>query len=988
MTSDASRASSESTSDEALPGSAGGPSRFEAPDDLPQPKPAARSNRRLGPVGPRFRTAVAFAMAAIAIGSATIAYHSAKWATAAADRDGLALQERAEQERMLQRINIVLAEDSRLFARYQAHFSAADAAIAEADSLRATNPDQAAILDLEYQGHWAVLGALWSFFQGPGPVEVEERKLKFELAAAQEVLIAQSPELRELDPDATQAEADHLHRTALALVLLIVVLVGALLVLTVSQVFRRGARYTAALGIGIAIGAAIFAAGVDPAMAPLLVAIALGAFLMFGIGRLIRRHPGRLREWITTGEEMADAAEASVQGASRSRSIHEGSVLDPDLADADLESDRTGKVVVVLIAAISVFAAWVGFVQIHTFHIADGEAAEAQHHSLMALAAEIDGLSEAEAGIFAHVRAVETEIAWSNTHQQRLYWLSVGDNDRANDLEGIERARRAEADATASADPISGSDAEVDYSVNPPAGDPYFPVRYKLRSEVMALMHSARQDQSNEASAQHTSRGRDLGFGVAVLAVVLYLLGLSLILRSNSLRAIFWVASGVLILICLARVLPALIPPTVPHLGVHDVDEVNALDTAAMEYATGLIGYQVASDPEDYLEALQHLRASMQLEPGSARSHIAIAAALAASTAVQTSGYASIDDPKSRVAAIDGPKTARSLHAEARGVSGDMGFYLFREAIDGQAIDAATLADSIAATREAIAAASSEDYEYRALTNANLGVALLAAGRPEDADRAYSEAARNVTSPGGGTDGNAFWWRDQVVAGALTDLDNLATRHGALEEPVARAKEALITRVYAPRGGQPVALSDMAIDYFPAMLQWSATAPSGSTLEERSVVVEWYRLDPKSGDWFVLPDISGVGMSAGRVIFSPDASATNGYFGQGLMTASPVLRCQVDADQYRVEVYVDGALAGRKTMVVGNQDALPQEAAQPRAGRRAGSRRRVLPTRVLAPRPTVGERPRHRLPRRANAQPDPRDPRVPGATALPSGRRS
>lgn len=884
-------------------------------------------------------------MAAVAIGSAVIAYYSAKWATEAAEVDGVALQERAERERILQRINIEIAEDERLWSTYQAHNEAAVAVQREATKVRSVDPDRAAILDFEYQAHIAAIDALWPLFQSVFPT-LEDNQLVFNPDVQRTALIDGDEGLHDLDPEARQGEADALHRRALALVLLIVVLIGSLLILTIAQVFTRGARIVAAVGTGIAIGAALYAGVVDPEVNSWMLAIVAGAFVMFAVWRLMQRARGRLPEWIVSDEEGAEAAEATMHAGGRSRVIQERGSLEPTLYNTESGGSIVVKVLAVAIAATSLVAAGIGFLQVQTFHQAEGQAQFAQHHALMALGSEIDGFTTAQKGISAHIRAIETRIAASNIRQQRMYWVSVGDNQRANDLLGVERARQVEADAAANVDPIKGSDGPVNYATDPPIGDPNFPSRYRLRSEEVAFMHAAMQDASNEASATLTSRGRDFAFGVAILAVVLYLLGLSLVLRARTLRLIFFIASGILVVICFSRVGPALMTPTLAatevnheHAGsaghMDDPELMNdPASVAAEAYATGLVGYQVASSDKEFDDAIKALEQAVEARPEFAKAYIALSNALFSSSTPQLSGYLSIDDPASRKAAIEALRQAAAHGAHTRDYAISLGFYLYRDAIDGDVIKASTLTESIAVTRRAIEEAAEDDPANQAVAYGNLGVALLAAGRNDEAELAYDETVTQANQPDPSNDGGHFWWRDQVVAGALTDLDSLATRHPEMHDRVQEMKANLIRMVYSPAGGPAVSMTDLVIDdAFPSIFQWTAKGPAGSELEKRTVVVEWYRRDPKSGEWFVLPDISGLapGDDLNALRFSPDPGEPNGYFGEAYITATPTLRCIVDGDDYRVEIYIDGTLSATAETTIGTVSTRPVEAADMQA---------------------------------------------------------
>jgi hypothetical protein len=903
-------------------------------------------------------------MAAIAIATATIAYHSAKWATEAADKDGVALQERAERERVLQRINIELAEDARLWSRYQAHDQAATTIKTEADTIRTSAPDEAAILDLEYQGHWAAMRALWPLFQDARPAVVDG-ELVFDADTARTSLVLGSAELRGLKPGASQDDAVAAHEQALALVLMIVFLVGALLLLTIAQVVDRGAPILAIIGVGLALATALIVQSVDPDITPWLVGIVMVAISVYVAWRLAWRFRARLPRWILSAEERAsakeraearaeaaeeraEAAETTIHGAERARFIQDHGPFEPTLYKDEAHGDRTVKTIAVLIAATSLVAASIGFLQIRTLHQAEEQAQSAQGHALMALASEIEESTKAETAIFAHVRAIETSVAATNIRQQRMYWLSAGDDRRAADLAVVERAQEAEARAAA-AGAITGRDGQLDYATDPPTGDPAFPAHYRLRSEQDALGHAAMQDAANAASAKLTSRGREYTFGVAVLAILLYLLGLSLVLRARTLRLIFWVASIALVVIFVLRIGPTLGKPIdIGTAGIgmdsNGTEMDGTVDPAAQAYAAGTVGYQVARDRAEFDQAISDLKTATKARPDFVQAQMALADAFISSTSVQSAGYTSVDDPTSRQDAITAMQAAIAANNAAHGVGEgepdapldprvyvNVGFHLYRSAIDRPAIDGATLIESRRYTQEAIRQATRDDADSLAVSQANLGVAYLAEGKTEEAQLAYEAMTAAANEPDATSLTGRYWWRDAVVAGALTDLDNLATRHASVRARAEAMKATLVRMVYGRTADDSVSLTNLSIEPFPSMLQWLADGPAN--LEKRVVVTEWYRHDRVSGDWYIIPEISGpgVGASDSPVLFYPDSERPGGYFGQGAMTASTELRCHSDGDEYRVEVYVDGTLAGTAKTTVGADKTRPVEAGNMRA---------------------------------------------------------
>jgi hypothetical protein len=865
------------------------------------PPPAPRRSS----IGPVFRTAVAFTMAAVAIASASVAYYSARWASLAAASEGVALQQRAERDRTEQRINIQVAEDTRLWTVYQAHWEAASALQAEAQDLRASNPSRTRLLDLEYQGHVAAMTALWPLFQGSFPQTDASGKLGFDVDAARAGIEASDENLPLLDPEARHLEAQAGYARALALVLLIVMFIAALFVLTIAQVYGRFARISAAVGVGLAIGTATQITVVDPEITLWLILAAAGA-LGLSVVQLLGVHlPGRFQPWFRSEGQETEVAGASMEGADRSRIIHEHGTPEPPIVGPEVGRDRVTRLLAVSIAAMTLIAAGIGYLQIQTARGAEDQAILAQHHALMALSTEIQGSTDAEASIFAHVRRIETQVAAANVRQQRLYWLSVGDSQRADDLSADLEARDSEAKAAVAADSIPAELGPLDYGADPPRGDSTFPARFRAGFDEPAYMHAAMQDAANDAAALLTSRGRDYSFAVAVLAVVLYLLGLSLVLRARGLRVIFVAASAVLVIIA-----AAVIAPAVSDIVSGREPSEAAANEAAENYAAGVVGSTVAADRSQMTAAIDRLQAAVDARPAFAEAYVALARASLAAGSPQSGSNLSVEDPQTVERTIELLRRAKLNGAATAESELDLGFLLYRQAIQPQPLDAAGLADSIAVTQGAIDRLKVAQDDLRAIAEGNLGVADLAAGHTADSLAAYDRALAAIARHHGATDRDDEYYREAKVAGLLTDLDNLATKQPAFVDSVRTTKEYVVGHLWPSTGASAVKVSSLEISVtFRSMLEWLAVASPKTGFDRDHVVIQWYRQDLQSGDWFVLADISGSAKKDSVWLYPDSDLGPDGFYGIGQMTSSSDLHCLADGEHYRVEVYVDGRLA-------------------------------------------------------------------------------
>jgi tetratricopeptide (TPR) repeat protein len=386
------------------------------------------------------------------------------------------------------------------------------------------------------------------------------------------------------------------------------------------------------------------------------------------------------------------------------------------------------------------------------------------------------------------------------------------------------------------------------------------------------------------------------------------------VLRVTWVRRIFLGASAILVLIASARVAPALSALN-PDLG--------AAQIAAERYATGVVN----SETGDLDEAISNLQAAIDARPTFTQAYTALARAMITAGTPQSSSNVSLDTPEMRRETIDILRQAVANGAESSEAALDLGFLLYRDAMSRDDIDHRLLSESIGVTQRSIAGIAPSRSGLLAIAHSNLGVAYIAAGRPEDAARAYDDVVRTIHQAPNGSLTASDYGREQILSGALTDLDNLAMRHASTREAAEGMKAYLVGRIW-PATPSNVLVSELAIDLrFPSLLVWTAQATAG--FDEATVVVQWYR-KAESGEWFVLPDVSGKAGS-GFVEVSPDSNAAGRYFGTGTMTASRVLRCLVDGESYRLEVYVDGKLASTAMATVTRGDELPIEAAEMQA---------------------------------------------------------
>jgi tetratricopeptide (TPR) repeat protein len=425
-----------------------------------------------------------------------------------------------------------------------------------------------------------------------------------------------------------------------------------------------------------------------------------------------------------------------------------------------------------------------------------------------------------------------------------------------------------------------------------PAEDPAFPARFFAAAREEPLRLDALQDAANEESAAWGARETSYVAILALFAVALYLLGFSLT-RSGSPRLLFSIVGT-------ALVVGGIVWGALNAFQRPD----RAPDEAAEHFARATVVLDSAWDAYDksaYRDAEEGFTQAIELRPTFARAYRGRASAVYVGESPQTSGYYSVTSEDALERSV-----ADLLEASALGLSNvqllsALGFDQFQLGIlNGQDT---LVQEGIRATRQAIAL----DPDDPAL-RFNLGLALLGAGRVEEARGAYDEAILHTVY----SDVAAQIPRGEdpfVVAGALTDLEFLLRHRPALTEDIRAIKERIVG---ASMTGLPdpatssASFTGLNITVFPAdiSVQWATT--QGFDADEDRVAVEWYYDDAEASGWYVLPEVSG---SLG-VVPGEDWSLEDG--GNSLrpyLSNTKPARCLRDG-RYRVEVYVNGHLAG------------------------------------------------------------------------------
>ncbi len=415
--------------------------------------------------------------------------------------------------------------------------------------------------------------------------------------------------------------------------------------------------------------------------------------------------------------------------------------------------------------------------------------------------------------------------------------------------------------------------------------DPTFPNRFFLEAGQESRRLSALQDAKNEESGAWSSRRSTYTAILTMLAVALYLFGLSGALKHRVRKLFLIMAIGLLSTATSWSVLTAIDTPE------------PASAEAADEFAAGEVVLETATTPEDLREAIAHFDRAIELRPTFARAYLDRSTATFAAGTQHAGQYLTIADPASITASNADLAKAYELGLRDSRVVGGLGHGYFLKGLETD--DAALFDEAIRLAREAIGI-NPQEPSFRF----NLALALLASGRTDEAKAAYEEAALHAVyadveerrvRPGG----------QFVLSGALTDLNLLEEERPGLAETILATKEAIIGPVTA--GTMETVTSDASAGGFEAQVfasevQVRIDEIPNYDLDRDVISVQWY-FHPQGQPWTSMPEVSG------RSYPLEDVAAGIFFDLRSYLTLTFPPRC-IEPGRYKVEVYMNGKLSG------------------------------------------------------------------------------
>lgn len=417
-----------------------------------------------------------------------------------------------------------------------------------------------------------------------------------------------------------------------------------------------------------------------------------------------------------------------------------------------------------------------------------------------------------------------------------------------------------------------------------PRDDLEFPRHYFARSTAGALRYQALQDAANSTNSGWQSRAAKYTAVLTLLAVAVYLFGFALAMPRRVL-GIFGSVGALMLVVGVgwAAAITADTPKTIPK-------------SAADEFSLGEVALETSSDAAGFQSSIDHFTKAIDAWPGFARAYLGRANATLTQSAPELQSTLIPVEALERV--ISDLKQSRE-----RGLGSGL---LFQQLAASEFTLA--LHDQPALFRKAVTDArhAIDEAPNDPVGHYSLAISLLGTGDVDAARDAYRDAIDSTIhlAVDGDEPRNAPQFEQVWVSGALSDLEALGDAKPDVGDEIDRLKELIVGSVAAGGFTEPsgnASFPGLQSTVTPTTVAWLSGGQTGYDRERNRLSVQWYT---KSGDhtWIGMPEVSGA------VNPQLDTSVPR-YLARNLTSSSIPPRCLGSAD-YRVELYVDGHLAG------------------------------------------------------------------------------
>ncbi len=562
-----------------------------------------------------------------------------------------------------------------------------------------------------------------------------------------------------------------------------------------------------------------------------------------------------------------------------------------DLALLDLEQtrgnasiSRFSRRIAITIAIVSLLAAVVGWLQNQANTQAGNAAQQAQAHAIEAADATVRAREQQFASLDTWVLGLEGRVTVANLASE----IAFAPADQQATLQAARAAATAQADRTAT---LSGLDLTANDGPRTDASLIWAKLSSATRDRFQI---EALQDADNELANAWGRQTASYNAMLAIVAVALYLLGLSLTLDVRRAKALVSVAGVALAVF--AGGWTAVQTGSQPTL---------APAAAADAYADGMVALAAASSQQDYSAAAAAFTKAIDARPTFARAYANRGTArLAAASPEQVFGgqYITLIPDAALAAGAADYEQAMTLGLDDTQVIWNLGAVRFHQALRG---NPSLLDDSIRFSNQAVARSSDNPVPWF-----NLAIALLAAGRVDEAQTTYSGAIARViwSDVGAQTPRGYAGLQMSMISSALTGLEVLRAAKPDLAKAIDAIQAEIVWSVgkgtVDPSPDTGAAVDGLAVDVFPSFLQWRGNL-TGTTKDSTLATLWWYRGTDETA-WSEIPTMSAAAVTPG---VNP-AGAANTHFGIALFTGiTHPARC-LPSGTYRVELYADGTKIG------------------------------------------------------------------------------
>ena len=493
----------------------------------------------------------------------------------------------------------------------------------------------------------------------------------------------------------------------------------------------------------------------------------------------------------------------------------------------ELRRDRFARILAVLIVVATLGVATVEYLHSIADQRADSAGVDAQVLSIQRQGEIVraDDAARANVDIYAYAEQQRTEDA--NAFQEYLAPSVQQGSSQATVLQDEEARWQQLASLT---DDLTSVKPGTPYS---PQNDINFPNALLANAEQESNRLFALEDADNQLRSDWQGRVGLLSVILTMLAVAIYLFGLSLTLQAYIRR--WLVGLGIVLVVAglAGTAVLQLFNPSAPPQGAADAYAQGMFQLETFYTQPGNQGLQAAE--ADFSRAIQ-------LRPRFAQAYLerSMVRFLLGSPA-PTAAIASITSASALQQQGDDLQRAYDLGLNDKLLLNNLAANRLLEAITQNR--AGYYGDALGYLKSAIALDPDDPLLYY-----NQGLAYLGQGDTAQAQHSYTLAVQHTlfTDAAGKVPRNDPAAEENYVAGALTPLDLLAQRRSDLSSTVTSLKELIVNGVDRKGAAQSSAaqVSQLALDVFPGELQWTASIANFDPSND-SVSTEWYYEDPQ-----------------------------------------------------------------------------------------------------------------------------------------------